>query len=138
MPHIDIIDYQPDDDGGWLVRWRDTDNVDGQTVEAFIHLTAEHVASLEREHRHWDEPSSMGVSAVQLEADRETARGSDVSQREALGIPDGTVPYAIRDWLDGYQQYVGGCIARHKAKTSDVPTDAALDGFVKRVEMEGG
>lgn len=131
MPDIDIIDYQPDDDGGWLVHWRDTDNIDGQAVDGFIHLTAEHVASLEREHRHWDEASAMGVSAVQLEADRETVRAADVPQREALDIPDGTVPYAVRDWLDGYQKYVGGCIERHKAKVSEAPTDEALDGFVK-------
>lgn len=119
MPPITILDYQPDGTGGWLIHWRDEANLEGP-VEAFIHATADRIAELNDVRRQLHAPlTDMAVSELTVRADQQRGTTPDV--------PEGTVPYAVRDFIDGYAVHLTDCIDRHRLGVKGGAPHAVLE-----------
>lgn len=110
MPPISILDYEYDDDGGWLVHWRDEANVDGEPVEAFIHLTPEKVSELAVARKQVKAPQTeMAQVALDLVQAREEARGGN---HPSTPGPNDPPPDIVRRFINGYETHVQDCIDR--------------------------
>lgn len=91
------------------MHWRDEANADGEPLEAYIHVTPEKVEELEKVRGQLGAaPTKMATQARRtLVRDRETKR-----QGGSLSIPEGVVPYAVRDFIEGYEEHVTDCVDR--------------------------
>ena len=113
MPHIEVTAYEPDGQGGWFVEWHDPENLDGQPLTAYIHLTPGKLDEL-------------------MEA-REAVGGDCDGYRRAKDCcsegpeRDGELPPAVRLWLGNYDRHVGDCIDRVKLGVRDDAPQEALE-----------
>lgn len=100
MPPIEVLDWEPDDDGGWWVKWRDPDNVDGLALEGVYHLEANNLDGLAEVRRAQGKKIADGNGVKLLRA-----RG-----RVADGRPKGKspqMPEEVAEWRDVYDEVVG-------------------------------
>lgn len=112
MPPIEVTDFQPDGEGaGWFVHWRDPSNIDGKTVEGFIHIDREKLTELAQV-RHL-----VGASADRYEA----------AQSAQPGRGQGRLPPMVAAWLDGYDDHVTDAVDRYRLGVKGSAPQKVLD-----------
>lgn len=118
MPPITILSYEPDDEGGWYVWIRDESNLDGLPLEGMYHVDDNHIDELRAERARREYPENKLLTARnQVASDKVAVSnaggvGPGGGQRDILNIPPGITPYAIRDWLEGYEEHISVAIEK--------------------------
>lgn len=132
MPPITITHLEPDGQGGWYVEWHDEANLDGEPLTAYFHVAPTEVDQLCRVRQQLRAPENkLTDAAATVGRDYATVGrllDDRFTQRRELAIPDEVeVPYADRDWVDGYADHITDCIDRVKLNVAGhAPHDALV------------
>lgn len=109
MPPIEVTRYEPDDNGGWYVEWHDPENLDGQPLTAFVHLTDVKAAEFVRLSRALKRPNDEPRKGL----DRAFAALSEAKGKPREG-PSVGPPQDVQDFMGFYSEHVRDCIDRVK------------------------